>query len=232
MSKIREISVFVDESGSLDPDRESSQYYLVCMVFHDQDVDLSNEVAALNDPLSDMGFDSDHCIHAGPLIRREKEYAALNRSTRRGVLDRMMAFLRKTPISYKCFSVNKRFLGGKQSLHDSLLQQMVRFLVENASSFDAFDAIKVYYDNGQSGLTTVLKEAFALFASRTVFVPEVEPSRYRLFQVADVACTIELARLKLENDDGLSESENTFFGGAKNFKKNYLKILARKLFVK
>ena len=71
-----------------------------------------------------------------------------------------------------------------------------------------------------------------MFASRTVFVPEVEPSRYRLFQVADVACTIELARLKLDNDEGLSESENTFFGGAKNFKKNYLKILTKKLFVK
>ena len=232
MSKIREISVFVDESGSFDSDKESSQYYLVCMVFHDQDVDLSSEVSALDHSLSDMGLGSDHCIHAGPLIRREKEYAALNRSTRRGVFDRMMAFLRKTPISYKCFSVNKRFLGGKQNLHDSLLVQMVRFLAENAASFDAFDTIKIYYDNGQNGLTTILKEAFALFASRTVFVPEVEPSRYRLFQVADVACTIELARLKLDNDEGLSESENTFFGGVKNFKKNYLKILAKKLFVK
>ena len=81
---------------------------------------------------------------------------------------------------------------------------------------------------------TVLKpkscEAFAIFSSRTVFVPAVEPTNFRLFQVADLACTIELARCKLSLNEGLSESENVFFGGTKNFKKNYLKLLDRKLF--
>lgn len=33
----KEISVFVDESGSFDGNSKSSQYYLICMVFHDQD---------------------------------------------------------------------------------------------------------------------------------------------------------------------------------------------------
>ena len=31
----KEISVFIDESGSFDPDRSSSRSYLVCMVFHE-----------------------------------------------------------------------------------------------------------------------------------------------------------------------------------------------------
>ena len=34
--KVKEISVFVDESGTFDPDVEASRFYLVCMVFHDQ----------------------------------------------------------------------------------------------------------------------------------------------------------------------------------------------------
>lgn len=34
--KVKEISVFVDESGTFDPDAEASRFYLVCMVFHDQ----------------------------------------------------------------------------------------------------------------------------------------------------------------------------------------------------
>ena len=84
---------------------------------------------------------------------------------------------------------------------------------------------------GQSDLTALLKEAFAIYASRTEFVPEVEPSKYRLFQVADLACTLELARAKLSEPGGLSESEKVFFGGTKNFKKNYLKLLDRKRFV-
>ena len=34
----------------------------------------------------------------------------------------------------------------------------------------------------------------------------------------------------MEQPTGLSESETTFFAGAKNFRKNYLKLLDRKLF--
>jgi len=166
--------------------------------------------------------------HAGPLIRREKEYAAFGREERRGIFDRMVAFLRKADISYACFKVDKNFIGGKQGIHDPLLQQIVQFLIDHAAEFNAFDKLKVYYDNGQEELTALLKEAFAIFASRTEFIPEVEPSKYRLFQVADIACTLELARAKLSEPDGLSESEKTFFGGTKNFKKNYLKLLDRK----
>ena len=143
----------------------------------------------------------------------------------------MMAFLRNADISYACFKVDKNFIGSKQGLHDPLLQQIVEFLISHAADFNAFDTLKVYYDNGQEDLTDLLKEAFAIFASRTEFIPEVEPSKYRLFQVADLACTLELARAKLSEPEGLSESEKVFFGGTKNFKKNYLKLLDRKRFV-
>ena len=47
MGKTKEISVFVDESGSFDPDRSSSRYYLVCMVFHDQEKDISRQIEVL-----------------------------------------------------------------------------------------------------------------------------------------------------------------------------------------
>lgn len=36
MNKTKEISVFIDESGSFEPDEESSRFYLICLVFHDQ----------------------------------------------------------------------------------------------------------------------------------------------------------------------------------------------------
>ena len=223
--RTREISVFIDESGCYEHDRQSSRYYLVCMVFHDQDIDISAEINKLEDSLESMGLDRCHCIHAGPLIRRENEYARLPREERRGIFRRMFLFLHNVDISYKCFIIDKNFIGQTQDIHDSLLQQIVRFLLAKSDELSTFDKLKVYYDNGQSKLTSLLKEAFSIFASRTEFIPDVEPAHYRLFQVADIACTLELVRAKLLSQEGLSESELAFFGGVKKFKKNYLKLL-------
>ena len=89
MEKTKEISVFVDESGSFDPDRSSSRYYLVCMVFHNQECDISRQIGILEQNLELMGLPRNHCVHAGPL----KEYAHLSSQERRGIFDRMMVFL-------------------------------------------------------------------------------------------------------------------------------------------
>ena len=228
MGKIKEISVFVDESGSFDPDRSSSRYYLVCMIFHNQDADISWPIDVLGQNLESIGLSSNHCVHAGPLIRREKEYVQLSRQERRGIFDRMMVFLRMCDIEYTCFKIDKTLIGSRQELHDPLLQQIVEFLVRHMADFNEYDVLKVYYDNGQQGLAALLKEAFAIYSSRTQFVKNVSPERYKLFQVADLACTLELTRIKLEETGALSPSECQFFGGAKNFRKNFLKPLLRK----
>ena len=228
MEKTKEISVFVDESGSFDPDRSSSRYYLVCMVFHNQECDISRQIGILEQNLELMGLPRSHCVHAGPLIRREKEYARLSRQERRGIFDRMMVFLRTCDIEYTCFKIDKGLIGSRQEIHDPLLQQIVGFLVRHMDDLNTYDVLKVYYDNGQHELATLLKEAFAIYASRTQFVKDVSPERYKLFQVADLACTLELTRLKLEETGTLSTSEQQFFGGAKNFRKNFLKPLLRK----
>ena len=65
MGKTKEISVFVDESGSFDPDRSSSRYYLVCMVFHDQEKDISRQIEVLEQNLEAIGLPRNHCVHAG-----------------------------------------------------------------------------------------------------------------------------------------------------------------------
>ena len=53
------------------------------------------------------------------------------------------------------------------------------------------------------------------------------PSEYRLFQAADLLCTMSLIRLKLENNL-FSKSEMAFFGNIRDLKKNYLKPLSKK----
>lgn len=229
MAGQKEISVFVDESGSFDASDFPSRYYIVCFLFHDQAVDVGPEVEWLGDELAKLGLSREHCVHAGPLIRREQDYANMSRDERRLVFSRMLAFVRKLNISYRCFVVDKKFITQPSAIHDELLQQMIRFLIDNADVFGSYDTLKIYYDNGQGQIKTLLEEAFALFSAKTVFVPEVTPSKYRLFQAADLLCTLELTRIKLEIEKRISESEKKFFVSIQNFKKHYLKPMAHKL---
>ena len=224
----KDISVFVDESGSFDPDASSSRYYLICLVFHDQAVDISEDVNGLEDSLVALGLGREHCIHAGPLVRREREYSNMLREDRRRILGRMMSFVRKVDFRYKCLALDKKFVSSETAIHDSLLQLLVRFLIDNANTLNEYDQLKIYYDDGQPQIKRLLGEAFALFASKTVFVQDVQPEKYRLFQVADVLCTLELLKLKLQTGERLSRSEFEFFNGLQNLRKNYLKPLVSK----
>ncbi|MBQ4385351.1 MAG: DUF3800 domain-containing protein [Kiritimatiellae bacterium] len=231
MKRTREISVFVDESGSFVPESmdSSSRQYILCMVFHDQSIQIADEIAKLEDALFQMGLKRGHCVHAGPLVRRENEYARMSRQERRGIMRHLLVFFQKVDVAYHCFRVDKHFNTRQDAIHDTLLQQIVGFIFEHKSDFDSYDKLKVYYDNGQAKVKELLKEAFAIYSGKTEFVPQVSPENYRLFQVADLACTLELVKAKVEGLGVISSSESAFFGGEKNLKKNYLKPLSRKL---
>ena len=226
----KEISVFVDESGSFAPiDTDlHSPYYLLCMVFHDQADDIASEVKELESTFVQMGFQPDHTVHAGPLIRREDEYANMQREQRIRIFRRMMIFIQKAKFRYRCFKLFKPYNSKSDAIHDVLLQDIVSFLIENNSEFNRCERIKVYYGNGQTQVTALLKEAFSIYSSKMEFVSGVSPTRYRLFQAADVICTLELVKAKLLENGTMTESEDRFFGGVKNLKKNYLKLLERK----
>ena len=92
--------------------------------------------------------------------------------------------------------------------------------------FCSFDSVKVYYDNGQVEVTRILSSVFNALLENVEF-RRVLPADYRLFQVADLICTLKLAELKLKNHL-LSKSELYFFGDERTLKKNYLKPLAKK----
>ena len=60
------------------------------------------------------------------------------------------------------------------------------------------------------------------------FVQDVKPQKYKLFQVADLVCSVSLIACKLRNGERMTESEHAFFGGPRLFKRNILKYLKRK----
>ncbi len=121
---MKELSIFIDESGDFGEYDHHSPYYIITMVFHDQQEDIQPAVSKLNQELSYLNLDN-LCIHTGPIIRK------------------------------------------------------------------------------------------------------VMLSEYKLFQATDLLCTLELVRLKLENNM-FSKSEKTFFGNIRDLKKNYIKPLSKK----
>jgi hypothetical protein len=60
-------------------------------------------------------------------------------------------------------------------------------------------------------------------------VRKVVPSEYKLFQVADLFCTLELLEQKM-NNKSLSKSELILFHSARDLKKDFLKGMHKKRF--
>lgn len=222
---MRELSIFIDESGDFGPYEHHAPYYLITLVFHDQAVSIAQDIEFLKRRVTDQGFHDDHAVHAGPLIRREADYAHLDLNARKKLFRSLFDFMRKTPIGFKTFVFRKR----EYDDHDALVSRMSRdigaYVRENLATFQSFGRIVVYYDGGQKEITNLINTVLNTLLEAEV--RRVRPSDYRLFQAADMICTLELLATKLE-DGGLSKSEDEFFGGVRNLRKNYLRPLERK----
>lgn len=138
----------------------------------------------------------------------------------------MMAFIRSIDVQYKCFYIEKKHLEDSIEATGKLSKQISQFIRNHYNEFLAFDDVKIYYDNGQIQVSKLLSSVFNALLQNPKF-KKVMPSDYKLFQVADFICTMELIRLKVENNS-FSNSEMTFFGSLRDLKQNYLKALRKK----
>ena len=53
---MKELSIFVVESGDFGEYEKHAPYYIVTMVFHDQAIDISDNINFLNNSLKQMGY--------------------------------------------------------------------------------------------------------------------------------------------------------------------------------
>ena len=222
---LRELSIFIDESGDFGEYDYHSPYYIISMVFHNQETDISEPLEKLNTNLRNIDYPN-HCIHTGPIIRRENEYEYESIENRRRIFNFMVTFIKHIDIRYKCFFIEKKHFEDSVEAVGNLSKQISIFIRDHYSDFLAYNTIKVYYDNGQTEVSKLLSTVFnALLPS--VQIKKVIPSDYRLFQTADLFCSMELVRLKVKNNI-VSASEMEFFGNLRDLKKNYLKPLHKK----
>ena len=227
---MNELSIFVDESGDFGTYEPHAPFYLFTLVFHNQTDSIEDQISHLEHSLSDVGFDAKHCFHAGPIIRREEDYQYLSITERRKCLNRIMTFAKNCEISYITFSAEKKHMSDSLGLTVTLSKQLSTFIREEYDFFSGFDRIVVYYDNGQVELNKLLASVFAVMLPQAEF-RKVMPTDYRVFQVADLFCTLELICLK-DAHRIMSKSEEAFFGSMRDMRKNYLKPMFKKRYPK
>ena len=221
------LSVFVDESGRFQHPDADSRFYIVGMVFHEQGNDISQAISDFNRSISGLGLDPDAFVfHAGPLIRREKGYEFLSRHHRGKIYNRMMTFARRINFKWHCLCVDKRFINSTLQIVAKLQVQLDEFLNAHKPLLDEVGNVKVYYDCGQAPLTKILQKSFVGLGGKVEFVSDVQPRRYKLFQLADLICTLNLVAAKIRTGERLTDSEYKFFGGPSAFRRSEAKFLA------
>jgi hypothetical protein len=232
---VQELSIFIDELGSFKGFDPNAAYYGLTLLFHEQDKSIAEELARLEQSLKSTAYKPGVALHAAPMIRREDDWLHQTKDERRQQFAKLFTFIRHCPITYQSFVFRQReVLGGKQEpdslkLLSKLSRNVSIFLQNNLAYFTKFAKIIAYYDNGQAEISRILTTVFSALLFDVDFRP-ASTSKYRLFQAADMICTLETLRLK-QRDKTLTKSEQDFFYKPQELKKNYLVPLAKKRFI-
>ena len=209
---MRELSIFVDESGS---DGLSDHHYLLTVVMHDQSENIADSIAAYEGALRAKGLPD--------------QYSGLDLRARKMLLGSFRVFFRHMPVRYHTFAYATKEFASLEKLAGTMRRDLVNFLFDNLAELQSYDAVKVYYDNGQHSIAESLHRAIEYALSKDAVVyRSAQPSEYRLSQAADYICTMELTAVKYAEHTATATDEK-FFGKWSDFKKGILKETRRKL---
>ena len=127
---MKELSIFIDESGDFGEIKERPAYYLVTFVFHNQDNDIEEQVSKLNESVRASGFNVEY-IHTGPVIRREEVFQRYSIDERRKLLYKMLNFVNSCPISYLTVVIDRKEATDKIALSGKLAKIINRAISEH-----------------------------------------------------------------------------------------------------
>ena len=161
------------------------------------------------------------------MIRRESVYSNVLVEERKHLFNALFHLTRKLDFQYSCAKVKKSECMNITTLISKISNAIANILHSKDNFWNNFDRIIVYYDNGQIELTKILTTVFGSLYTHVEF-RKVKPVDYKLFQVADLICTMELLAEKAENNS-FTHSEMEFLGNVRDCKKNYLKYIRKKV---
>lgn len=119
---MRELSIFVDESGS---DGLSDRYYLLTVVMHDQSDSIADSIEAYESALRAKGL-PDIPFHASPLMNGKDLYSGFDLRTRKMMLGSFRVFFRHMPVRYHTFAYATRQFASLDKLAGAMRRDIVR----------------------------------------------------------------------------------------------------------
>lgn len=219
-----DLSLFLDESGS---DNLRDTYYILALVVHDQADALADNIVRYELALREKGL-PDVPFHATPLLNGHDAYEGMDLAERKRLLSAFRVFFRHLPVRYGLVVLKMREYSTLADVEAAMRRKIVDFLFDNLAYFQAFDSVKIYYDDGQQSIAAALHKAidYALSKNAVTYRP-ASAADYRLSQAADYICTAELTALKYEGKASTATDEK-FFGSWSQFKKGVLKEVRAK----
>ena len=100
---VLEISLFADESGESGTE---SKYYLLTLVFHEQDNSISRPIELYENDICTKGLPNIP-LHTSPLMNGHDEYAGMDIQDRKRLLQAFFTMFQHLPIKYHTFSYRK-----------------------------------------------------------------------------------------------------------------------------
>ena len=222
---MKELSILIDESGDFGKTRDVRDYYLVTFVFHDQSKDITQEISKLDETIRLQNYGIEY-IHTGPIIRKEGVFQNLSLDTRRKMIYTIFNFAMKCPVQYYTIAIKRKEASDRVQLSGQLGKAIDQMLNEHRDLLSSFEKVIVYYDNGQKELSSILNAIFSIQLSNVEF-RKADPREYRLLQAADFFCSIELLKIKRE-ENRLSTGESKFFYKPNELKKTFIKGIEKK----
>ena len=221
----RKLSVFIDESGDLGEYNEVTEFYVLSFVFHDQSNEIKGQIEKLTNSMkqySKLPF----AIHTEPLIRREEMYLDLTPKERRNIFTKLFFFSLSIDISYKTFVFSKKHFKNPNILLKHINRTVFDYFYLMKDFFNKYDEVVVYYDNGQMPIRATIQTIFSLLFDN-LDMRKVLPVDYKLFQTADMLCTIYLMDAKFKNHP-MSHSEKCIFNSKYDFYHDFFNPIRKK----
>lgn len=158
------LNLHIDETGNQDL---SEGRYLVAVVLHDHSADIEDAIARYRSRLSGAGL-PDVPFHGKDLLHGNEGYANVSPGDRKRLLTQFSRFVRELPISFFALRYDGATVHNRSELEARLRRDLALLIFDSLSYFQAFDAIAVYYDNGQGAVSAALHDALILCSRRTL----------------------------------------------------------------
>lgn len=155
-------------------------------------------------------------------------YDGMDIQTRKQYLSAFRVLFRHMPVRHTTFVFRMSEFATPEDMSVAMRRAMVNFLFDHLGYLQGFDDVKIYYDAGQHSIDVALHRAMDFVLAReAVRYKPATASDYRLSQVADYVCTMELAALRYRDGEP-TLTDDKFFGTWREFKKGVLKEIRAK----